>query len=738
MGFTLFAAADLWGTKINYEFPFPDKPSPLQLQQAAAAVFAAESAARRPAAVPAAHAFQLDRLQTFDERSQSWVDLRSPQQLQEGSQVYVFQLESAHHQEQQSTIPPPVALPASAQAQLANQLSAIPALPAGYSPAPSPPPPPPPVVAAALSPCGALRGRTLPSGEGAGGRPAEWLSPVPRPPAPARPQPAPPPAAAADGPGRPARADPAGAPSAPRAPPQPAPDVPHREKVLAVFSALTPPGRRGFEIDHFRELLMRLRCDITGAAAAELFVRADADGDNVVVEQEWGRFCELFPALLDCLYFRSRDSEAEGRLEAAITEARARLERVRDREQELRLATISGASEAAECTQRLAAHDGAAQAAEAREEEARAALGAARGEAERARDEVRACTAALGTARDDERRQGLAVQEAGRAVELARRQLQQQSIREQQKAEEIRALERRLEELRGQLKEAQAAVDRAHHGVAAAEAEEQVAAELLKERQRGTQQHQQQVAACEEGVAMALQRQQQAEQAVHEAEALGRQEAVQRRRLEEELAHAQAREQQQHAAVQEAGGAVAEQEAALRQLERELVDTGLRRRQQEEDERPLLEQERRLVAQREALAEEERRLRSEHRSFHSVYGRGTPAADTPSASPIEEGHPAAALPSPVPPYAVFSGTAQPAAAHRSATAIARSPTPTYRRSATPGRGLPPVTACGAAAAGGGAAPLVPPPVGVPIGSPRTGAGRAASPSRALSFSPPQR
>ena len=83
----ILCAADLWGTKVNYEVKFDSFPSAVELQTRVESLFTSEHAARRPADVPAMQTFQVDRIQTFAERSQQWVDLLTPAQLLDYSQV---------------------------------------------------------------------------------------------------------------------------------------------------------------------------------------------------------------------------------------------------------------------------------------------------------------------------------------------------------------------------------------------------------------------------------------------------------------------------------------------------------------------------------------------------------------------------------------------------------------------------------------------------------------------------
>eukprot|EP00755_Sulcionema_specki_P011674 Sspe_Gene.49575::Locus_26884_Transcript_1_1_Confidence_1.000_Length_1971::g.49575::m.49575 len=103
--FPILVAADIFGTKLNYELDFSSVPSLAELQHRVDAVFSTEFNLRRPPGIPASR-FTIHRLQVFDERNEVWVDLLSPSQLLESCQIYAFQPETSWHKEVQSKLPP--------------------------------------------------------------------------------------------------------------------------------------------------------------------------------------------------------------------------------------------------------------------------------------------------------------------------------------------------------------------------------------------------------------------------------------------------------------------------------------------------------------------------------------------------------------------------------------------------------------------------------------------------------
>eukprot|EP00755_Sulcionema_specki_P021631 Sspe_Gene.74609::Locus_46559_Transcript_1_1_Confidence_1.000_Length_745::g.74609::m.74609 len=225
---TILVAADLWGVKVNYEIPFPSPPTASELQAKVENVFAPEHALRRPTEIPP-QPFTIERMQTFDERAQQWVDLISAAQLQDFSQVYVFQKETDYHREVQSKIPPPVPAPAPRSLSIAPASAPVPsprataapsparvAIPTSYSHAT-----PPPLASSAVSP--------------------------------------------------------------------PADTVPHSEKTRVVFDELDVRRSRAVELEDFKTVFHRLRLDFSTTTVADLFVKADINKDSVVTFDEWQR-----------------------------------------------------------------------------------------------------------------------------------------------------------------------------------------------------------------------------------------------------------------------------------------------------------------------------------------------------------------------------------------------------------------------------------------------------------------
>eukprot|EP00760_Papus_ankaliazontas_P035554 PhM_4_TR7890/c0_g1_i1/m.1254 len=104
--FTLLAATDVFGEKMNLELIFPARPSLQELRQNCESVFGIECNLRRPQGHPKTQ-FRAVHFQVYDGVMRLWVDLVSCTQLNPWSQVYVFQRESYWHADTPGPIPQP-------------------------------------------------------------------------------------------------------------------------------------------------------------------------------------------------------------------------------------------------------------------------------------------------------------------------------------------------------------------------------------------------------------------------------------------------------------------------------------------------------------------------------------------------------------------------------------------------------------------------------------------------------
>eukprot|EP00756_Hemistasia_phaeocysticola_P047369 Hpha_TRINITY_DN2145_c0_g1::TRINITY_DN2145_c0_g1_i1::g.42196::m.42196 len=351
MVFTLLVAADIHGNKINYEIDFTEVPQIASLRARAESIFGPEAAQRRPPGAPATP-FQAYRMQTFDDSVELWVDLVSASQLQDYSQVYVFQRESAWHREVQSKIPPPV--------RPAPSIAA----PPGYQP-PSPLPP---------------HVHAVPS--------APVVPPLPYPTAsPRRQDPSPVPISASPRPVHGLAPSPVVYSTLPT-PADPPRQTTHDDKVRSVFDDLDQRRAGSVSLEAFTNAFERLRIELGASKVHDLFQKADVNQDGVLSFAEFERWSELYPTLIDSLFYRNRDFWLDKRQRDAIEQAQRRLDSLRDREAEARQAAADAAAATAAQEALVHAQQAEVELAQAREREALTQLEAATQETARAREGV--------------------------------------------------------------------------------------------------------------------------------------------------------------------------------------------------------------------------------------------------------------------------------------------------------------------------------------------------------------
>ena len=87
MVFLVNTATEIDGEKHNYELSFRVRPNIEELRAEAEAVFGR---------VTSGGEFLVERMQVFDDVLQGWMDLRNPQQLAEGCQVFAIEVERVH------------------------------------------------------------------------------------------------------------------------------------------------------------------------------------------------------------------------------------------------------------------------------------------------------------------------------------------------------------------------------------------------------------------------------------------------------------------------------------------------------------------------------------------------------------------------------------------------------------------------------------------------------------------
>eukprot|EP01065_Artemidia_motanka_P009865 TRINITY_DN15114_c0_g1_i1.p1 TRINITY_DN15114_c0_g1~~TRINITY_DN15114_c0_g1_i1.p1 ORF type:complete len:661 (+),score=250.08 TRINITY_DN15114_c0_g1_i1:62-1984(+) len=588
-------AADIGGAKLNFELEFPFTPSLAELIRQTEAAFGYELHTRRPGSPP----FQVSKLQVVDESSDDWVEVVAAHQLRHQCQVYAFQPHSTRYTEAQEHIPPATR----PRGFLTGGASAVPAV--AVAPGYAAGSPLAPVSAAPPS-------YALQNAAASPLRAAPVLAPRP------------------GGGVRPASPAPLGGGTSCFRTLTAGDNASHDDKVRATFEELDSNSNRVIESEEFRKGLRVCTLDLSVATANDLFQEADADADGVINFAEWQRFGELYPTLLDFLYFRFKSHWEYAAQEQQVDHHRGLRAALDEAERQAQARYAQAQLDAEEAARRLSEADRAAADASNRQ---RAAEDTAR---EATRDVDRA-------------RQLRADRERDLAAERDRER--QSQMRAQDSARELDGSQRTLAAAQSQLSEAEAAEHRATQMLADARRERerqvQVVERAMADAQRATDRHNQVLAELPRGVEEAAARLAQADQELAHADGAARDLAVKAqdssrvaddavRSRDQQGQHLQAtRDGQEPARLAwiEAQRALEEHDRQVAEMEAALAADAESRRQLEDHEKGLVEQEIRLREQRKQLVEREKELRTAHMSFFQMAGRTSPARHRPGASP---------------------------------------------------------------------------------------------------------
>ena len=637
MVFTVLAAADVFGLKLNYEFDFPVQPTMSEFQARVSGVFSADAASRRPEGAPPV--FAIHRMQIFDDRTDQWNDLLSGAQLIDYCQVYAFQKESPWHREVQSKIPPAVKAPATHSVHIPvhvdTKMEAAPFPPLPAPVAASVPMVPlttmpytsiaaiPPPISAPVFPLPSVHPPVVPPVEAV--RIPEVLPTTPRPAIVAMPDPS---------------------------------QCTFEHKVMTVFENLGPSVGR----DAFAACLDALRIELGAEMVHTLFEKADANGDGVLQYGEFHGFCEGYPTVLDSMFYRHHDAVVDASQQEAVAQAKNTVISLRERESEARIAAVQSRRESDEQDQRVRQQALEVEAAERRELEAKTVLEATQHDVSRALNDVSVGRSDVTTSKENEQAKQVCKLKRGNWVSTTHHAVSADGCKARCRewANEAPQLRARHGQCRGAhaggmiraylislslslhlptlqierlLLEQQKEVDRQREaGIAArtqllsSQASEQQAADAVREAELGTRVAVETLTQLENNLVHTQGRERECIHLLSSAHEDVTKCISQLSGDEQELRMCKEREAAKGALEVEAAKACEAQQDYAQILEKDNLEHNVKRRQAEERERPLLEQEVRLRLQRENLEMEEARLRTDHRTFHSSSGRIGPSS----------------------------------------------------------------------------------------------------------------
>eukprot|EP01064_Diplonema_japonicum_P029331 TRINITY_DN4714_c0_g2_i1.p1 TRINITY_DN4714_c0_g2~~TRINITY_DN4714_c0_g2_i1.p1 ORF type:complete len:577 (+),score=220.34 TRINITY_DN4714_c0_g2_i1:86-1816(+) len=570
MVFTVLSACDLGG-KCNFELTFPTVPTISELRERIDGVMSQEAALRRS---PQAGQFSIHRAQVFDERMEMWVDLVASSQLEDYCQVYVFQKESPWHKDTPGRIPPPTRPVTSSSVPM-------------YARSASPPP------------YGEGHHAPLYSDLREGSPYSAARSPY--------------------------RGEQEFSPRS-QAHSEGVDNSSHMDKVKMVYDAMDTRNSRAVTLDEWAETFQKVRVSptaLTDATVDDLFhKKADRNEDGVVSFPEFQHFCEVYPKLLESLYFRlkrhGQDTLRQDKLKAQYDQLDDLEKRLDDARQEALDAEAEGLAN----QQKIDDFEAQQQQAKEDEQDALQAKNLAHTDSENARHAVRDAKQEEGIAKENIKKRDIAKRQAQRAVESQEKKAQAQQAELEKLRKELEVLQRRVADKESEISRQEENISNAERDVEEARSkaldhDDPSLEDEAKQRAQATQ-------AADEDLKQCIANENEKTAAHRNAQRGVSQAAQAKSQAEKEAQAAKIREEQKKKLEQRAERAVEDQKRAVQRNEEKDLEAETKRHEQEEKENDLLQMEVRLREQREAVERKEEHLRGAHRDFSQEAGRNSP------------------------------------------------------------------------------------------------------------------
>ena len=406
----------------------------------------------------------------------------------------------------------------------------------------------------------------------------------------------------------------------------PGDEASYQEKVRSTFDELDLKRGRGFGLDEWITVLQRLHIDFNLATMRDVFDKADANHDGTITFSEYQKFCEVYPTLLDSLYYRSQDYWTDVHQTKALEAARQQERALLDREEQCRMDCLEAQQQTDQQDHRLQMQLQRHAEAQSREEEARDMVRRSHEITTVCRLEVRDRAADHAEARENERAIQAGLNEARRAVEIAA-QLARDSDHEVLKAEEyLREIERQLMEQRAVVETLMINSEKCRKDLSLSQSTEQTAVTALSESQRAVQLSGERLSLSETELEESIAREREANDVAAAAAAEVARMHAQKDAETQELSRLKEREALAKQAEEEAGGVYREHQRALQGMEAQNHDFNAQRSEVEREEAPLLEQEVILREQRESLEDREAKLRTNSSLFSTSRRSPSPSS----------------------------------------------------------------------------------------------------------------
>eukprot|EP01064_Diplonema_japonicum_P018294 TRINITY_DN26988_c0_g1_i1.p1 TRINITY_DN26988_c0_g1~~TRINITY_DN26988_c0_g1_i1.p1 ORF type:complete len:441 (+),score=132.95 TRINITY_DN26988_c0_g1_i1:48-1325(+) len=362
----------------------------------------------------------------------------------------------------------------------------------------------------------------------------------------------------------------------------------------------------------FKELSLEL----TTAAVSDIHLKTDINQDGVLCFEEWTGLCEVYPTMMDCMYYRAVDKEGREKKLAEIDAKKSEIITLRESEVVSKKAKEDATQRVTDIEQELLKQTDTIDASLESELACSKRIDAAKCATESSRNDVTASQTELNSAKDRERDTNSAAMEAKRLVETATRRLAMQENRATQSDAIVRDLERQLEDARKNLEAEKNSIERLKGELDDASSRETQVGELHVEAGHQLRNAMHLVGENEANVRKCQADEKEAHSILREQQNATKLMNVQKEHLTETLNNARMHEKLKEQDTSLISRDVDCQEGELMQLEATLNDFVTRRQLTDEEEQPLIEQEVLLRRQRDVLERKEQQLNVQVTSFN--------------------------------------------------------------------------------------------------------------------------
>eukprot|EP01064_Diplonema_japonicum_P021922 TRINITY_DN31518_c0_g1_i1.p1 TRINITY_DN31518_c0_g1~~TRINITY_DN31518_c0_g1_i1.p1 ORF type:complete len:419 (+),score=94.68 TRINITY_DN31518_c0_g1_i1:38-1258(+) len=401
----------------------------------------------------------------------------------------------------------------------------------------------------------------------------------------------------------------------------------YEAKVQTVFLDMDSKKLKVLSFDQFSKALVRLGLNIPAVAVQDLHRKTDVNMDGVIDYDEWQRFAEAYPTLLDCLYYRIKDYWFNVAQKESIAHCVENIAILRDEENKAQAAHHATQTQVNDFEMQLSTQAQHLSDANNRQLIAESTLNSRKHDTTETRRVLDQRKQDLATSKENERAASATMKEAQRTVEASIRRVQSHEAALSIAHERQKELEALLQEQRKIVEQHRLESDKCRLDLSEAENISFEASSVCREAIRSAERAKDSVIKAEVEVSANEQLENEATLAVVNSQAEVKKEMIHLEELGTQLTLAKCDESKAKQRIEDLKANVRMADKDLQELQREEHTFAGKRLAVSDEETPLIDQEMKLRAVRSSLENEEAKLVSD---FANYTGRVPRSASRPT------------------------------------------------------------------------------------------------------------